>query len=294
MHAELAARQRGILLVAVATILWSIAGYFARLLDHLDAWTMLSGRAAFGGGFLMLFAIREWRRGSLGPRFGLGRGAVLNMSLSACAIAAYIGALKTTTVAEVLVIYATLPFIAAGLAFVITGERASRRTLIAAGAALVGVLIMVGGAIGTGRVLGQALSLLMTAAFALLIVRQRREPQTSMTTTNACGALIAAGAAFALSPHPSLSAYDLTVLAIFGATTICLGFQMFMAGAKLIPSAEAGLIGMCDAVLGPLWVWLAFAERPGIAAVVGGAIIMGALLWRLFPDLVAARAQARA
>ena len=287
-----AVRQRGILLVVGATLLWSLAGYFARLIDHLDAWTMLAGRAAFGGSFLLLFALRENRRGALGPNFGLGPNAALHTALSAGAIGAYVLALKNTTVAEVLVIYATLPFIAAGLAFAITGERASRRTLIAACAALVGVAIMVGGALGTGRLFGEALSLVMTATFALMIVLQRREPGMSMTSTNAFGALLAAAAALTLSPHPSLSGFDILVLAAFGITTICIAFMMFMEGAKLIPSADAGLIGMFDVVLGPLWVWLAFGERPGISAVIGGAIILGAVVWRLSPDFANARARA--
>ena len=109
----------------------------------------------------------------------------------------------TTTVADVLVIYATMPFVAAGMALVINGERVSRRTLVAAGVAMIGVVVMVASGLGSGRLLGQALSLLMTATFALMAVLQRRDPSMSMTSINAAAAFVAATFGYSSSPHPS-------------------------------------------------------------------------------------------
>ncbi len=291
MPAEKAKRRRGMLLVLVATFLWSLAGYYTRLIGHLDLWTLLAGRAFFGGLCLALYAVNVWRRGELGPRFGFGPLAPLLVPLSAVAIACYVAAIKTTTVADVLVIYATLPFVAAGLAFLIAGERASRRTLIAAAMALVGVAIMVASGLGQGRWLGQALSLAMTCGFGLLVVLQRWQPEMSMVSTNAAGALLAAAAAFAFSPHPHLSAYDLSILFLFGFTTICLAFTLFMEGAKHIPAAEAGLISMLDILMGPLWVYLAFNENPGLPTLIGGAIVFAAVLWRMGPEMLNAAAK---
>jgi drug/metabolite transporter (DMT)-like permease len=285
MLGGISARRRGLLLVFVATVLWSCAGFFARLVDHLDLWTILCGRAFFGGMFIFLVALVEWRRGVLGPHFGLGPLAPVIIALSAIAISSYIAALKTTTVAEVMVIYATLPFVTAGLAFVLNGERTTVRTLIAAGVAFIGVTIMVASALGTGRLIGQAISLMMTVAFGLMIVLQRRHPGVSMTSVNAFGAFTAAAFAFGLSPHPPVTPFDLAVLAAFGLATVCVAFILFMEGAKHIPAAEAGLISMLDVVLGPLWVFLFFGELPGPLAMVGGALVIGALLWRLAPEI---------
>jgi drug/metabolite transporter (DMT)-like permease len=280
------ARRRGLILVLIAAILWSSAGFFARLIDHLDVWTMLCGRAFFGALFLFVVAIVEWRRGVLGPHLGLGPRMLPIVALAAVAMTSYIAALKTTTVAEVMVIYATLPFVAAGLAFAVNRERTSARTLIAAGVALLGVLVMVASALGTGRLLGQAISLLMTAAFGLMIVLQRRHPGVSMTAINGMGAVVTALVGFGFSPaHPSVTLYDLCVLAAFGATTLCIAFFLFMEGAKHIPPAEAGLIAMLDVVLGPLWVFLAFGEQPGRMAIVGGTLVLGALVWRMLPEI---------
>ncbi|MGO8833425.1 MAG: DMT family transporter [Roseiarcus sp.] len=284
-----AARRHGLILVFVATVLWSSAGLFTRLVDHLDPWTILGGRAFFGGAFIFMAALAEWRRGALGPNFGLGPLAPLIIPLSATAISTYIAALKATTVGEVMVIYATLPFVSAGLALVVNKERTTPRTLVAAGVALLGVMVMVEGAVGTGRLIGQLLSLTMTLAFALMIVLQRRHPGMSMTSINAMGAFTAAAVGLGFSPHPPVTPFDLAVLAAFGLTTICVAFILFMEGAKHIPAAEAGLISMLDVVLGPLWVFLAFGERPGRSAIVGGALVLSALVWRLAPEIGRAR-----
>ncbi|HYC26043.1 MAG TPA: DMT family transporter, partial [Roseiarcus sp.] len=210
MQGEAAARRRGLILVSIATALWSSAGLFARALDHLDVWTVLAGRGAFGALFMFCASIVEWRRGELGPRFGLGsKLAPLIVLFAAGAMTAYIAALRLTSVAEVMAIYATLPFVTAGLAFVLVGERIPTRTLAAAGLALVGVLVMVGGDVGAGRLAGQALSFGMTICFALMVVAQRRHREMSLTSINALGALVSAIIAFSLAPRERIEMPDL-------------------------------------------------------------------------------------
>jgi drug/metabolite transporter (DMT)-like permease len=188
-----------------------------------------------------------------------------------------------------------MPFVTAALAFFIAGERASRRTIVAAGIALCGVVIMVAGGIGGGgRILGQALAMLMTLTFGLMVVLQRRSPGMSITSINACGAFVCSAFAFHFSPLPAVGAYDIAILFLFGLTTVCLAFVTFMEGAKHIPAAEAGLISMLDVVIGPLWVFLGFGENPGISAILGGLVVLSAIVWRVVPELRRARVDANA
>ena len=286
MQGGSAARRRGLVLTSAATLIWSTAGIFTRLLNHLDVWTILAGRAGFGALFMALAAVLEWRRGALGPRFGLGsKLAPLIVLLAAVAMSVYIAAIKITTVADVMVIYSTLPFVTAGLAFVLVGERPSGRTLVASALALGGVAVMVAGAAGQGRFVGEALSFLMTVAFGLIVVLQRRHPEMSLTSINTLGSLSAAIVAFSLAPSQTVGLMDLVVLAAFGLATICVAFVMFMDGAKLIPAAESALINMAEAVLGPIWVFVFFGENPGPSAILGGALVLGAVLWRIAPEL---------
>ncbi len=285
MPEQAAARRRGLIFVLAATFMWSLAGLFARLIPHLDFGTVLFGRAAFGGGCGLIVAFHDWRRARLDARRLVTPLAPLVILLSSTAISAYVAALMTTTVADVLVIYATLPFVAAGMAFAITGERSSRRTLIAAGVAMIGIVVMVAGGLGQGRLLGQALSFLMTATFALLVVLQRRDPLLPVAPINALAALVAAGFGFMVAKPATVTAFDVGVLFLFGVTTITIAFAMFMEGAKHVPPAEASLIAMLDVVMGPLWVLIAFGERPDATTFVGGGFVLAAALWRLAPEL---------
>jgi len=280
-----AKRRRGLLFVLGATFLWSLAGLFARLIPNLDFGAVLFWRAGFGGMCGLLLAFSDWRRGRLEARRLLNPMAPVVIFLSATAISAYVAALLTTTVADVLVIYATLPFFAAGMAFVLTGERASRRTLIAAGVAMIGMVVMVAGGLGQGRWVGQAFAFLMTVTFAGLVVVQRRDAELPVAPINALAALVAAAFGFTASRNVSVSPFELGVLFLFGVTTITIAFAMFMEGAKHVPSAEAALIAMLDVVVGPLLVLLAFGERPSGATLIGGAFVLAAALWRLAPEL---------
>jgi drug/metabolite transporter (DMT)-like permease len=282
---EKSARRRGVLLVLIATVLWSMAGLFARLLAHLDVWTVLGWRALFGAVSIALIGLIEYLSGRLDSPFGFGPLSPVVALLAMIAISAYTASVMTTTIADVMVIYATLPFVAAAIGFLINGERVSPRTLAASGVALAGIVIMVASGLGSGRLLGQSLSMLMTLAFAGMMVLQRRQPKVSMIAVNALGALGSGVFGLANSPLQPIGAHDFILLFAFGLTTIGLAFVIFMEGAKFIPSAEAGLISLLDVVLAPIWVFLAFGENPGIATIVGGAIVLAAAVWRMAPDL---------
>ena len=282
---EKSARRRGVLLVLVATVLWSLAGLFARLLAHLDVWTVMGWRALLGAASIAAVGLIEWRSGRLDNPLGFGALSPLVALLAMIAISAYTASVMTTTIADVMVIYATLPFVAAAMGFLINGERVSARTLVASGVALVGIIVMVASGLGSGRLLGQALSMLMTLAFAGMIVLQRRQPGASVIVVNCLGAIGSGIFGLANSPLQPISLHDFAILFVFGLTTIGLAFVLFMEGAKFIPSAEAGLISLLDVVLGPLWVFIAFGENPGLATMFGGAIVLAAAVWRMAPEL---------
>ena len=90
---------------------------------------------------------------------------------------------------------------------------------------------------------------------------------------------------FAFAPGEAIGGGPMLLLAVFGVLTIGLAMSLYMAGARLLPSAEVALIGISDTVLGPVFVWLAFGENPGPPAMVGGAIVLAALLWHLWPEV---------
>lgn len=271
-------RTYGILLVTVATVLWSTAGLFVRMLD-LDVWTILAWRSLFGClslGVVVLFQ-DGWRLKGFGASFGWP--GACGVMASALSMVGYIGALKLTTVANVLAIYATLPFVASGLALLWMGERIERRVLLASAIALVGVLVVVGFAARPQDLFGSALAFLMTVMFSVLLILSRRYRRLGMAHVNALGSASCVLLCLPLMSHTLPAPFQLGVLALFGFTSTALAYLLFLKGGRYIASGEAGLIALLDVVLGPLWVWLAYSETPGPATIAGSAVVLGAVAW---------------
>jgi drug/metabolite transporter (DMT)-like permease len=281
-------RAYGIVLVAAASVLWSTAGLFVRLLDAdgpLDLWTMLTWRAGFAALSLFIVIAVQQRERTWQAVSAIGWPGVAAVPVAAVSMISYIVALKLTTVANVMVIYATVPFLAALLAYLWIGETMERRVLAASAIALLGILIMAGSATRPQDIAGNGLAFLMTLTFAVLLVMARRYPALGMAPINAFASVLCAALCWPLMTGAAPSAYQVVILALFGATTTALAFLLFLIGGRYIPSGEAGLIGMLDVVLGPFWVWLLFAERPAEAALIGGAIVLAAVLWYLAAQL---------
>jgi drug/metabolite transporter (DMT)-like permease len=277
---EIGSHAYGVALVTAAAVLWSTGGLFVRLLD-LDVWTMLAWRSLFAALSLALVVAIQNRQHALRAVRAIGWPGLAAIPIAVVSMGAYVIALKLTTVANVMIVYATVPFVAAGVAFLWIGERVRSRVLLASALALVGIVIMAGSSTRFQDVAGNAIAFLMTLAFATQLVMARRNPALEMSSINAIAAAMCALICwpFAAPAIPSLD--QLAVLALFGITTTALAYLLFLTGGRYIPSGEAGLIGLLDVVLGPFWVWLAFAEQPGRAALIGGGLVLASVLWYL-------------
>jgi drug/metabolite transporter (DMT)-like permease len=276
--------RAGYAMVFWAAVFWSTGGFFVRLIP-LDAWTMLGWRSLFG--ILAILAFALWQQGIGGLRFRkLANWHGLVVVLCAgIGMICFVVSNVLTSVANVAVLYATLPFMTAGLAWAWIGERPSRRTLIASIAALAGVVVMAREAIGGGHLLGDAIAIAMTVLTAILAVTVRRHRDTPILEAVIAGGILAMAAGMLFGRPMQVQPLDLAQLAIFGALTMGGGMALFTVGARRIPSAQAALLGALETPLAPLWVWLAFAEVPPTATFIGGGLILAALIWHFAGEL---------
>ncbi len=268
--------RRGQVYVALAAVAWSTAGVLQRQLS-LDIATQVGGRAAFAALALAAYvAVTERGRVRAACR-SVGWAGVGFAVCLAVASGAFIVALNHTTVAHVLFIQAVAPVLAALLGRVLLGESISTRTAVAMVVALAGVALMIG-APGGGDALGDGLSLLMSLAFAvaIIITRHRRDVSMAPATCLSQVLLLLVWLPFV---HPGeVGQDDLAALVALGAGQTGLGLVFLTIGARLIPAAQVALITLLEVVLGPLWVWLALAERPDAATLAGGAVVIAAIV----------------
>ncbi|HST14828.1 MAG TPA: DMT family transporter [Gaiellaceae bacterium] len=267
--------QRGRLFVALAAVAWSSAGLFQRELSVSTA-TQVAGRGVFAGvGLLGYVALTE--RGGVARAFrAIGRGGIAIVVLVALASGSFLVALNHASVANVLFFQALAPILAAAMGLVL-GDPVSRRTWIAMGIAVAGVGVMVGGP-GRPSVLGQGLSLVVAVSFAATLVITRHRRDVSMAPATCLSQLLVLAVAAPFTAPAAIGTLDVALLAALGITQIGLGFVFLTIGGRLIPAGEVALITLLEIVLGPLWVWVFLSERPSASTLVGGAIVLGAVL----------------
>ena len=268
--------RKGQIYVALAAIAWSTAGVLQRGLS-IDTATQVAGRAVFAFVALAAFVAVAERGRVIAACRSIGLAGVAVAACIAVASGGFIAALNHTSVARVLFFLAMAPVLAALLGRVFLGEPVSRRSAIAMVVALAGVTLMVG-APGGGSLTGDALSLLTALAFAVSLILTRRRRDVSMAPATCLSQLFLI-AVFAPFATPSdIGSGDVVQLALLGAGQIGLGLGLLMVGARLIPAAQVALISLLEVVLGPVWVWLAYAERPDAATLAGGAVVLVAIL----------------
>jgi drug/metabolite transporter (DMT)-like permease len=278
---DTAAEHRlGVALVAASAIAWSFSGVFARLLT-VDVWTAVLLRSAFGTLYMAIGLLVVHRGRALVSLRSIGWTGLFVAACGGVSMVAFIGAFFYTSVANVSVIYATSPFLAAALGWFVLRERVALRTSFAAAIALGGVAIMVGGSFGSGRLLGDFFAFVMAATFAVMAVMLRKKRTLDMLPTNMLVCIIAGLIAAPFARPMTATPLDLLVLAGFAFTSIALAFFLFLAGARRIPAAESGLITTLEVPLSPIWVYVLFGENPGLAVIVGGGIVLLAVVWQV-------------
>ncbi|MCA0432136.1 MAG: DMT family transporter [Proteobacteria bacterium] len=266
----------GLLLIIASTIAWSTAGLFTRLLQT-DLATTLVWRGVFGFLGIAAFTVLVEGRNGLMRFARLGRAGWIFAVISAFGMLTYIAALTHTSVAHVAIIYAAVPFVAAGLGWLVLRELPSRSAMLASLAALLGIVVMVG--LGReGSAWGDFYAFLMTVSVASMMVFVRYAPEMPALQAAALSSLLSALVALPLSAPLSPQGLDWITLAGFGIVNSSLGLALFVLGSRRLPPVETALIGALDAPLAPLWVWLLMSETPVTATLLGGAIVFAAVI----------------
>lgn len=266
----------GLILVAFAALAWSSGGLFVRIIPS-DLMTLLFWRGIFSGSAVMLFFFASEGRKALRILAGLRWPALAVAGFSALGMITGIGSIRYTSVADAMVIYATVPFITAGLAYLFIGERPSRSTLIASAVALAGVAIMLAGSSWGGGMFGKFLAVIMSLSMACFTVIMRRHREVAMLPAMGASAWITSLVCFWFATTLSVSTYELGLIALFGVLQNAAGLIFYAYGSRRVPAAEATLVAALEVPLTPFWVLVFINEVPGIPTLIGGAVVLVAL-----------------
>jgi drug/metabolite transporter (DMT)-like permease len=164
----------------------------------------------------------------------------------------------------------------AGLSRIWLGERLRATTVLMGLVALAGVAVMGSEGGSDTSQLGLWLAFAMAFSMAMTLVAFRKHRDASCWPIGCLSNALSAGTAAFLAPPLAAAWADLGPLLLFALVQMTLGLGLFVMGTRRMPAADAALIGLLEAPLAPLWVWLAFDELPSERTLAGGLLVLGA------------------
>jgi drug/metabolite transporter (DMT)-like permease len=274
----------GLLCALAAPLCWSIGGPIFRSVEagpfEAIVWRSL--------GHVLVFPLFLAFRSGLGAFAELRRAGATGIIVALCITGTFVLhvlAMMNTTVANVLVVQSTSPLLVAVLAWLVLGERLGARGWVTLALAFAGLAVVIGGAIGGGRALGDVLALGVASCSACMVILTRRARAVNMQPVTIVSAALAVLIALPFGAPLSVPPGAIALLLSLGLIQMTLGLSFFLYALRLLPAAQVTLIALLEPVLGPIWVWLLKGEEPAATTIIGGAIVLGALAMNIILGL---------
>lgn len=268
---------KGIALTATGVLILSPDGLLTSLVEA-DPRTSLIWRGLFMGLALTVFVLVRYRGGAGAAFADLRRLPYLAVGvLFAISSIGWVTAIVTTSVANTLFIVACAPLFSAIFARAFLGERVPPRTLFTIMIAIGAMGVIFAEGLGRGDLVGNLAAVITALAWAGLVVILGHARIEDPAPSLALGAYLVALVAFAVAPTVAVAGNDWLWLALLGFVVLPASFFLIGLGPRYIPAPEVSLIMLLEAVLGPLWAWLAIAQSPSPTTLIGGAVILGTL-----------------
>ncbi len=262
------------MLVLAAAIIWSTGGLFIK-------WTSISGlELSFGRSLLAAITVAIFTRRE---GFGLNPVTAFASVLYGALLLLFVLATKETTAANAIFLQYTAPLYVLVLEPLLYKEKFRKRDLITVVVCVLGMSLFFVGKLRPEDVRGNLLALGSGLCFAFYFILLRHSTSrdvnraSSVIYGNLLVVLIAAPAG--LKVLPNINTHDALSVLYLGVVQIGLAYTLFTLGmSRGIRSLDAGIVGYIEPVLNPVWVFLVLGERPSKWALVGGGIIISAVV----------------
>ena len=275
-------RVPGPFLVFLGACTLSFGGLIVKSFEGANLWQILFWRSVFFSLVVLIFLISSYKKNIFNSIYSIGLPGLFGAIVLSCGYAGYVFAMYNTTVANANFIIQTQTIFLAIFGYIFLKEKISILTLVSIFIAFSGIFLMLGGSLTTGQMLGNIAAFVMPISFAVLILTVRKYPSIDMIPLQLIAGMGAILIGYLLSSKIIISTHDIFLGFIAGFFQVGLGFIFITIGAKTTPSALVGIIMLTEAVLGPLWAWLFINETPPLVVLIGGAIVLSAVLLQFF------------
>jgi len=268
----------GPILVFLGACCLSFGGLIVKSFEGATLWQILFWRSVFFSITVLTFLLFNYKLKFFRSIQKSGIPGLIGGIILSIGYAGYVFAMYNTTVANTNFIIQTQTIFLAIFGYLFLKEKISKLTLSSIVLAFAGIILMVGSSLSPGQMQGNIVAFIMPISFAVLILTVRKYPDVDMVPLQLVAGIGAMIIGYLLSPKILISYHDIFLGFIAGFFQIGFGFILITIGARSTKSAMVGIIMLTEAVLGPLWAWVFLNENPPLVVLVGGIIVISAVL----------------
>jgi|TARA_B100000214_G_scaffold364500_1_gene331181 DME family drug/metabolite transporter len=272
----------GPFLVFLGACTLSFGGLIVKSFEGANLWQILFWRSVFFSIVVLFFLLLNYKKNFFNSIYKIGLPGFFGGIVLSCGYAGYVFAMYNTTVANANFIIQTQTIFLAIFGYIFLKEKISILTITSIVLAFSGIFLMLGGSLNSGQMIGNIAAFIMPISFAVLILTVRKYPNVDMIPLQLIAGIGAIILGYLFSSQIIVSSYDIFLGFIAGFFQVGLGFIFITVGAKTTPSALVGIIMLTEAILGPLWAWLFINETPPLVVLVGGSIVLFAVVLQFF------------
>ena len=272
----------GPFLVFLGAVSLSFGGLIVKSFEGSTLWQILFWRSLFFSLTVLAFLIISYKKKTFKAFKDSGFPGFFGGIVLSFGFCGYVFAMYNTTVANTNFIISLQILFLAVFGYFFLKEKISAITLTSIILAMTGVLLMVGNSLTPGELSGNLAAFTMPITFAVLIIIVRKFPTVDMVPAQFVAGLCSCLIGFLLSTKIMISPHDIFLGFVAGCFQVGLGFIFITTGARTTPSAMVGIIMLSESVLGPLWAFLFASERVPLFTIIGGGIILFAVLLQFY------------
>jgi len=275
---QLIRKLPGPLLVFFGAFSLSFGGLIIKSFEGATQWQILFWRTVFFLLIVSIYLIVTYKKDIFKSFYVSGIPGLFGGVILSFGFCGYVFAMYNTTVANTNFIIQTQTIFLAIFGYFFLKEKISVTTLISIILAISGIVLMVGKSLSAGQTLGNIAAFSMPISFAVLILIIRKYPNIDMVPSQFIAGVIALIIGYIMSGKINISYHDIFLGFLAGFFQLGFGFIFITIGAQRTPSAMVGIIMLSEAVFGPLWAWLFINEQPPTIVLLGGTIVIIAVL----------------
>ena len=276
----------GPLLIFLGALSLSFGGLIVKSFEGANLWQILFWRSLFFSLTVLTFLIISYKKKTFKSFYDSGLPGFVGGIVLSFGFCGYVFAMYNTTVANTNFIISLQILFLAIFGYFFLKEKISAVTLASIVLAITGVLLMVGNSLTPGELSGNLAAFTMPITFAVLIMIVRKYPTVDMVPAQFVAGISSCLIGFLLSTKLMISPNDIFLGFLAGFFQVGFGFIFITIGARTTPSAMVGVIMLSESVLGPIWAFLFVSERPSMFGLIGGTIILLAVLLQFYSLLM--------